>query len=192
MRKPDIVLIHGDTTTSFATALAAFYQQIPVGHVETGLRIFDKYSPFLEEMNCSLTVRIAELHYAHTENNRKNLANENMTDNVFITVNTLIDAIRIIVKPDYQYRDSDLCGINFTRKHCILMTVHRRENLGQPLEHICRAIKHFMEDFQDTEVVYLVHMNPAVRDTAAAILGGLGRAHLIYPLDVEDMHNLMS
>lgn len=190
--KPDIVLVHGDTTTSFAAALAAFYRQIPVGHVEAGLRTFDKYSPFPEEMNRSLTGRIAELHFAPTKNNRKNLANENVTENVFVTGNTVIDAFKTTVRSGYQYKDKDVRTIDFSGKRCILMTAHRRENLGEPLRNICRAVKRIVEDFPDTEVVYPVHMNPAVKDTATEILGGMDRVHLIRPLDVEDMHNLMS
>lgn len=190
--KPDIVLVHGDTSTSFVASLAAFYQQIPVGHVEAGLRTFDKYSPFPEEMNRSLTGRIAELHFAPTETNCRNLANENIYKNVFVTGNTVIDAFRTTVKPDYQYRDEDLRKIDFTGKRCILMTAHRRENLGLPLKNICHAVKRLVEDFPNIEVVYPVHMNPAVRDVAAAILGNMSQVHLINPLDVEDMHNLMS
>lgn len=189
--KPDVVLVHGDTSTSFVAALAAFYQQIPVGHVEAGLRTFDKYSPFPEEMNRSLTARIADLHFSPTENNRKNLTNENITGNVFVTGNTVIDAFQTTVKQDYQFKDEDVKKIDFSGKRCILMTAHRRENLGQPLENICRAVKRIIEEFADIEVVYPVHMNPVVRDTANAILGGLDRVHLINPLDVEDMHNLM-
>lgn len=190
--KPDIVLVHGDTSTSFVAALAAFYQQIPVGHVEAGLRTFDKYSPFPEEMNRSLTGRVAELHFAPTENNRRNLANEAITENVFVTGNTVIDAFQTTVKEDYEYKDEDVKAIDFTGKRCILMTAHRRENLGQPLRNICNAVKRIVEEFPDIEVVYPVHMNPAVRDTATEILGELDRVHLIKPLDVEDMHNLMS
>lgn len=190
--KPDIVLVHGDTSTSFVAGLAAFYQQIPVGHVEAGLRTFDKYSPFPEEMNRSLTGRIAELHFAPTENNRRNLAEEKITDNVFVTGNTVIDAFQTTVKSDYQYKDEDVRSIDFTGKRCILMTAHRRENLGQPLKNICNAVKRIVEEFPDIEVVYPVHMNPAVRDTANEILGEMDRVHLIKPLDVEDMHNLMS
>lgn len=189
--KPDIVLVHGDTSTSFVAALAAFYQQIPVGHVEAGLRTFDKYSPFPEEMNRCLTGRIADLHFSPTENNRRNLANEGVTKNVYVTGNTVIDAFQTTVKQDYQYKDEDVRNIDFTGKRCILMTAHRRENLGQPLENICHAVKRIVENYPDIEVVYPVHMNPAVRDTATAILGHLDRVHLIKPLDVEDMHNLM-
>lgn len=190
--KPDIVLVHGDTTTSFVAALAAFYQQIPVGHVEAGLRTYDKYSPFPEEMNRSLTGRIATLHFSPTENNRKNLAKENVMDHVYVTGNTVIDAFQTTVKDGYVYKDEDLKKIHFSGKRCILMTAHRRENLGEPLENICHAVKRLVEEYQDIEVVYPVHMNPAVRDTAMAILGELDRVHLIHPLDVEDMHNLMS
>lgn len=190
--KPDIVLVHGDTTTSFVSALAAFYQQIPVGHVEAGLRTYDKYSPFPEEMNRSLTGRIADLHFAPTDNNRQNLAKENIVKNVYVTGNTVIDAFHTTVKPDYQYKNEDIKGIDFSQKRCVLMTAHRRENLGQPLRNICYAVKRLVEDFPDIELVYPVHMNPAVRDTAEAILGGMERVHLIHPLDVEDMHNLMS
>lgn len=190
--KPDIVLVHGDTSTSFVAALAAFYQQIPVGHVEAGLRTYDKYSPFPEEMNRSLTGRIATLHFAPTENNRRNLAIENVTENVYVTGNTVIDAFQTTVKKGYIYKDEDLNRIDFSDRRCILMTAHRRENLGQPLENICCAVKRLVEEYSDIEVVYPVHMNPAVRDTATAILGDMDRVHLIHPLDVEDMHNLMS
>lgn len=190
--KPDIVLVHGDTSTSFVAALAAFYQQIPVGHVEAGLRTYDKYSPFPEEMNRSLTGRIATLHFSPTENNRKNLAKENVTENVYVTGNTVIDAFQTTVKKGYVYKDEDLKEINFNGRRCILMTAHRRENLGRPLENICRAVKRLVEEYSDIEVVYPVHMNPVVRDTATAILGDMDRVHLIHPLDVEDMHNLMS
>jgi len=190
--QPDIVLVHGDTSTSFAAALAAFYRQIPVGHVEAGLRTFDRYSPFPEEMNRSLTGRIAELHFAPTETNKKNLENENIRKGIYVTGNTVIDAFRTTVKPDYKYKNEDLKAIDFTGKRCVLMTAHRRENLGKPLENICRAVKRISEEYPDLELIYPVHMNPAVRDTASAILGSLSRVHLIHPLDVEDMHNLMS
>lgn len=190
--KPDIVLVHGDTSTSFVAALASFYQQIPVGHVEAGLRTFDKYSPFPEEMNRCLTGRIAELHFAPTENNRNNLVNEKITEGIFVTGNTVIDAFQTTVKADYEYKDEEIKAIDFENKRCILMTAHRRENLGEPLRNICYAVKQIVENFEDVEVVYPVHMNPAVRDTANEILGNLDRVHLVHPLDVEDMHNLMA
>lgn len=189
---PDIVLVHGDTTTSFVVALAAFYQQIPVGHVEAGLRTYNKYSPFPEEMNRNLTGRIAELHFAPTINNKNNLEKEGIVNNVFVTGNTVIDAFKTTVKPEYCYKDCDVKKIDFSGKRCILMTAHRRENLGQPLQNICNAVKRIVEEFPDVEVIYPVHMNPLVRDTAQSILGGMERVHLIKPLDVEDMHNLMS
>lgn len=192
MDKPDIVLVHGDTTTSFAAALAAFYQQVPVGHVEAGLRTYDKYSPFPEEMNRCLTGRIATLHFSPTENNRKNLEKEGIRDHIFVTGNTVIDAFQTTVKKGYHYKDKDLQAIDFTGKRCILMTAHRRENLGQPLINIYKAVKRIIEEYGDIEVVYPVHMNPAVRDVAMDILGDLERVHLVHPLDVEDMHNLMA
>ena len=160
--------------------------------MEAGLRTFDKYSPFPEEMNRNLTGKIAELHFAPTENNRTNLANENIMNNVFVTGNTVIDAFRTTVKENYEYKDNDVKSIDFTGKRCILMTAHRRENLGEPLEHICNAVKRIVETFPDIEVVYPVHMNPVVKDTATKILGDISRVHLIHPLDVEDMHNLMA
>ena len=189
--KPDLVLVHGDTSTSFVAALASFYQQIPVGHIEAGLRTFDKYSPFPEEMNRNLTGKIAELHFAPTENNKKNLIQENITQNIFVTGNTVIDAFHTTVKSGYCFKNEEIKKIDLSDRRCILMTAHRRENLGEPLENICRAVKRIVEEFKDVEVVYPVHMNPVVRDTAQAILGGLERVHLIHPLDVEDMHNLM-
>lgn len=189
--KPDIVLVHGDTTTSFVVALAAFYQQIPVGHVEAGLRTYDKYSPFPEEMNRNLTGKIADLHFAPTENNRKNLEREAITKNVFVTGNTVIDAFQTTVKPDYQYKDETLRNLNLTGKRCVLMTAHRRENLGQPLENICNAVKRLAEKYEDLVFVYPVHLNPAVRDTAERILGDVQNVYLIPPVDVEDMHNIM-
>lgn len=190
--KPDMVLVHGDTSTSFAAALAAFYQKIPVGHVEAGLRTFDKYSPFPEEMNRSLTGRIAELHFAPTESNRCNLEKEGILKNIFVTGNTVIDAFSTTVKESYEYKEETLKKLNSEKKKCILMTAHRRENLGQPLENICCAVKQIVQEYSDVEVIYPVHMNPVVRNTAESILGDLKQVHLIKPLDVEDMHNLMA
>ncbi len=190
--KPDIVLVHGDTTTSFAIALAAFYQQIPVGHVEAGLRTFDKYSPFPEEMNRNLTGKIAELHFAPTTNNQRNLFEEKITKNVFVTGNTVIDAFKTTVRPDYEFKVEELKYVDLENKRCILMTAHRRENLGQPLMNICTAVKRLVEKYDDIEVVYPVHLNPAVQEVAHGILDGVDRVHLVSPLDVEDMHNLMA
>lgn len=189
--KPDIVLVHGDTTTSFVVALAAFYQQIPVGHVEAGLRTFDKYSPFPEEMNRNLTGKLADLHFSPTENNKNNLKREAITENVFVTGNTVIDAFKTTVRPDYVFKDKDLDAVDLKNHRCILMTAHRRENLGEPLEHICKAVKRLVEKYEDIEVVYPVHLNPAVQEVAHRVLDGTDRVHLVKPLDVEDMHNLM-
>ena len=190
--KPDIVLVHGDTSTSFVAALAAFYQQIPVGHVEAGLRTYDKYSPFPEEMNRNLTGRIAELHFAPTKNNKKNLEKENIVDNVFVTGNTVIDAFQTTVKPDYIFKDETLRTLDLTGKRCVLLTAHRRENLGKPLENICNSVKSLAEKYDDLVFVYPVHLNPTVRNTAEKILGEVKNVYLIPPVDVEDMHNIMS
>ncbi|MEG1321515.1 MAG: UDP-N-acetylglucosamine 2-epimerase (non-hydrolyzing) [Ruthenibacterium sp.] len=190
--KPELVLVHGDTSTCFVAALASFYKQIPVGHVEAGLRTFDAYSPFPEEMNRCLTGRIAALHFAPTASNVRNLKAEGIVKNVFVTGNTVIDAFRTTVRENYVYKDKTLAGIDFNGKRIILMTAHRRENIGQPLENICNAVKALEERFADIEVVYPVHLNPQVQNTAHKILGQCKRVHLITPLDVEDMHNLMS
>ena len=190
--KPDVVLVHGDTTTSFAVALAAFYQQIPIGHVEAGLRTYDKFSPFPEEMNRCLTGRIAEYHFAPTENNRKNLAKENITKNVFVTGNTVIDAFKITVKEKYIFHNETLKKLNYEDRKCVLVTAHRRENWGDPLKNICRAVKRLAERYSDTDFVYPVHMNPVVRETVYEVLGQTDNIYLIPPVDVEDMHNIMS
>lgn len=189
--EPDIVLVHGDTTTSFVVALAAFYQQIPVGHVEAGLRTYNKYSPFPEEMNRNLTGKIAELHFAPTINNKNNLAKENILENVFVTGNTVIDAFKTTVKEKYKYKEPRLQKIDLEGKKCVLMTAHRRENLGQPLHNICNAVKSLAEEYQDMEFIYPVHLNPVVQETAHKILDGIRNVHLIPPIDVEDMHNVM-
>lgn len=190
--KPDVVLVHGDTTTSFVAALASFYQQIPVGHVEAGLRTGNKYSPFPEEMNRCLTGKIAEYHFAPTETNRVNLAKENIFKNVFVTGNTVIDAFQTTVRSDYQFCNEQIKGLDYHSKRVILMTAHRRENLGQPLRNICNAVKRIAEEYQDVIFVYPVHMNPIVRETVHEIIGRHERIVLTEPLDVLDMHNLMS
>lgn len=190
--KPDIVLVHGDTTTSFAVALAAFYQQIPVGHVEAGLRTYNMYSPFPEEMNRVLTGRLATLHFSPTEQNKENLAKEAIVKNVFITGNTVIDAFKTTVKADYKFKDDDLCKIDFSKGRFILMTAHRRENLGEPLVNICNAVRRIADEFPDVQVIYPVHLNPLVLTTAKEILGGHKNIHLVKPLDVTDLHNLMA
>ena len=190
--KPDLVLVHGDTTTSSAAALAAFYQQIPVGHVEAGLRTYDIYSPFPEEMNRKIISQIAELFFAPTEKNKGNLEKENIRDNVFVTGNTVIDAFQYTVRENYRYKNEVLRNLTFDGKRFILMTAHRRENLGAPLENICRSVLRLVRSNPDVEVIYPVHLNPAVRETAFGILGNDPRIHLIDPIDVEDMHNIMS
>lgn len=191
--QPDIVLVHGDTSTSFVAALAAFYNQVKVGHVEAGLRTYDKYSPFPEEMNRQLTGRISDLNFSPTEQNRLNLLKENVDDStIFITGNTVIDALKTTVKDDYKFKDSSLNDVDFNNNRVIIVTAHRRENLGEPLENICNALKHIITKYEDVELVYPVHLNPAVRETAFGILGDLDRVHLIEPLDVEDLHNAMA
>ena len=190
--KPDIVLVHGDTTTSTAAALAAFYQQIPVGHVEAGLRTFNKYSPYPEEMNRCITGRIASYHFAPTKLNERNLMKEGVTENVYITGNTVIDAFQTTVRDDFEFTTPELTGVDFSEGRIILMTAHRRENLGEPLENICKAVKRLIEDYPDIKVVYPVHLNPKVRETVFSILGETDRAVLIDPIDVQEMHNLMA
>lgn len=191
--KPDIVLVHGDTTTSFVGALAAFYNQIPVGHVEAGLRTYDKYSPFPEEMNRNLTGRIADMHFSPTVQNRENLIKENISaDNIYITGNTVIDALKTTVREDYTFQNELLNSLDFAEKRVIVVTAHRRENLGEPLENICNAIKSIVEEYSDVEVVYPVHLNPAVRETVFGILGDVEGVHLIDPVSVDDLHNAIS
>ncbi len=189
--KPDIVLVHGDTSTTFVGALAAFYNKILVGHVEAGLRTYDKYSPYPEEMNRVLTGNIAELQFAPTITNKENLIKENITKGIYITGNTVIDAIKHTVDSDYVFKNDVLKDIDFSNGKYILLTAHRRENLGEPLENICRAVKRIVEDNEDVKVIYPVHLNPAVRDTVYFILGDMDRVKLIEPIDVQDMHNLM-
>lgn len=190
--KPDLVLVHGDTSTSFSVALGAFYHQIPVGHVEAGLRTFNKYSPFPEEMNRVLTSRIAELHFSPTLQNKLNLEAEGLTKNIFITGNTVIDALATTIRANYRYKNEVLKNIVLTGRRTILMTAHRRENWGEPLENICRAVKRAACQFNDIQIIYPVHLNPVVRDTVYDVLGNISNIHLIDPIDVEDMHNLMS
>lgn len=190
--KPDMILVHGDTTTTFAGALAAYYNKIKVGHVEAGLRTHDKYFPFPEEINRSLTGRIADLHFAPTVNNRANLINEGISkDSIFVTGNTVIDAFKTTIKKDFSFSGTPLKDIDWS-KRVILMTAHRRENLGVPLENICRAVMRIVRDFPDTELVYPVHLNPTVRETVFSILGNVSRVHLTDPLDVDVLHNAMS
>ncbi len=191
--RPDIVLVHGDTSTSFVAALGAFYEQIKVGHVEAGLRTYDIYSPFPEEMNRQLTGRIANLHFSPTQKNFDNLIKENVDgEKIYITGNTVIDALKTTVKEKYEFSDECLKKIDFENKRVIIVTAHRRENLGKPLEDICTAIKEIVKEYEDVEVVYPVHLNPAVRETVWGILGDKERVHLIDPLDVMELHNAIA
>lgn len=191
VERPDLVLVHGDTTTSFAAALAAFYQMIPVGHVEAGLRTGNIYSPYPEEMNRRLTGHIASYHFAPTMRNQQNLEHEGIIENVYVTGNTVIDAFQTTIKEDFQFNVERLNHIDFESHRVITVTAHRRENLGQPLEDICKAILHIVNEYEDVEVVYPVHLNPVVQNTVHSRLGGIDRIHLIEPINVLDMHNLM-
>ena len=189
---PDIVLVHGDTTTTFAAALAAFYTKTRVGHVEAGLRTYDKYSPYPEEMNRKLVTQIADLYFAPTQNNKNNLLKEMISnEDIYITGNTVIDALKTTVRNDYKFEHPVLSKIDFNKK-VIFMTAHRRENLGEPLRNICLAVKELAEKNKDVEVVYPVHLNPAVQNTAKEILGNTKNVHLIEPLDVITTHNLIN
>ncbi|MEA5051235.1 MAG: UDP-N-acetylglucosamine 2-epimerase (non-hydrolyzing) [Oscillospiraceae bacterium] len=188
--RPDIVLVHGDTTTSFAAALAAFYRRIPVGHVEAGLRTWDRYAPYPEEMNRQLTGRIAQYHFAPTQRAAENLRKEGVVGDVFVTGNTVIDAFATTVRPDYVFREPALRRLDFSKK-VILLTAHRRENLGAPLREICGAAKELCAR-GDVTVVYPVHLNPAVRETVFDVLRGTENCVLTDPVDVMDMHNLLS
>ncbi len=189
--KPNLVLVHGDTSTTFAAALAAFYQKIPVGHVEAGLRTRNKYSPFPEEMNRTLTGRLAELHFAPTDFARENLlAEATAAFKIWVTGNTVIDALVETVKPVYDF-GPELVGINFDHR-ILLVTTHRRENWGDKMRDIYQALLRLVDDFADVEVVFPVHMNPTVRDLAQEMLGGKERIHLLPPLDYEPFSNLMN
>lgn len=190
--KPDLVLVHGDTSTTFAGALATFYRQIPVGHVEAGLRTWDKYSPFPEEMNRKLVGDIADLHFCPTPANRENLAREGITDGVFVTGNTVIDALKTTVRTDYSFSTQALNGLDYTGKRIILVTCHRRENYGQPMANIMTALRRIADAFPDVELVYPVHLSPVVREAAGKYLSGHPRIHLIDPLSADEMHNLMA
>ncbi|WP_153720847.1 non-hydrolyzing UDP-N-acetylglucosamine 2-epimerase [Sporosarcina cascadiensis] len=184
--RPDIVLVHGDTATTFIGSLAAFYNQIAVGHVEAGLRTWNKYSPYPEEMNRQLTGVIADLHFSPTEKSAQNLLNEGKNEeSIFITGNTAIDALQTTVNPDYHHPMLDQLGDD----RLILLTAHRRENLGEPMRNMFRAINRLLDKYDDIQVIYPVHMNPAVREVADELLGNNDRVHLIEPLEVLDFHN---
>ena len=191
--KPDMILVHGDTTTTFSGALAAFYQQIKVGHVEAGLRTFDKYFPFPEEMNRKLTGSLADLHFAPTKGSKSNLLREGVNESdIFITGNTVIDAMIHTVKDNYKFENELLNKIDFENKKVIMITAHRRENWGEGIENICDALNKIVDENQDVELVYLVHLNPVVKDVVTRKLGNKERIHLLSPLDTNETHNLMN
>ena len=191
--KPDLILVHGDTSTTFVGALASFYNQIKVGHVEAGLRTHNKYSPFPEEMNRHLTGVLADYHFAPTPTARKNLINENISENdIFVTGNTVIDALLETVEEDYKFNNQSLNNIDYENNKVILLTAHRRENLGKPMENIFKAVKELVLNNSDVEVVFPVHLNPKVRSIVNKILGDLERTHLIEPLDYKPFANLMA
>ena len=190
--KPDLVLVHGDTSTTFAGALAAFYHQIPVGHVEAGLRTYDKWSPFPEEMNRKMVGAIADLHFCPTVTNRDNLARENITQGVYITGNTVIDALQTTVVKDFTFSEDILNSLDYEKKQVILVTCHRRENYGKPMEQIMTALRRIADAFPQVELVYPVHLSPVVQEAAHRYLDNHPRIHLIAPLSVDEMHNLMA
>ena len=187
--KPNIVLVHGDTTTTFAGALAAYYNQIDIGHVEAGLRTWNKYSPYPEEMNRQMVGVMADMHFAPTENSKRSLLKENKDEvKIYVTGNTAIDALATTVREDYSNEIFDWIG----NDRMILLTAHRRENLGEPMRGMFKAIKRIMDEFNDVKVVYPVHLNPKVRDVANEVLGDCDRIKLIDPLEVIDFHNFIA
>lgn len=189
LERPDIVLVHGDTSTTFVTALACFYLQIPVGHVEAGLRTYDIYSPFPEEFNRQAVSIISKFNFAPTELSKSNLIKEGKSaDNIFVTGNTAIDALKTTVRDDYSHEMLDWASDS----RLIMLTAHRRENLGEPLKHMFSAIKRIVDEFSDVKVIYPIHMNPAVREVANEILGNHEKIRIIEPLEVLDFHNFLA
>lgn len=187
--KPDVVLVHGDTSTTFVTALACYYLQIPVGHVEAGLRTYDIYSPYPEEFNRQAVGIISKFNFAPTDLSRQNLINEQKDEkSIYVTGNTAIDALKTTVRDDYYHEILDWASDS----RLIVLTAHRRENLGEPLRHMFRAIKRIVDEFSDIKVIYPIHMNPVVRETANEILGDCDRIKIIEPLDVLDFHNFLA
>lgn len=190
---PDIVLVHGDTTTTFVAGLAAFYRQVKVGHVEAGLRTGNKYSPYPEEMNRKLTGAISDIHFAPTDTAKSNLLREGVNqDTILVTGNTVIDALLATVKDEFRFNDKILDNIDYKNKRVLVVTTHRRENLGEPLRNVYKALRSIVERYQDVEVVFPVHKNPKVRQIVASVLGKLPRVHLIDPLDYSPFVNLMN
>lgn len=189
---PDLILVHGDTTTTFSASLAAFYKQIKIGHVEAGLRSFDKYFPYPEEMNRKLTGALADMHFAPTVNSKENLLKEGIKEeDIFITGNTVIDAMNHTVEENYKFKYNELNSVDFNKK-IITVTAHRRENWGDGIKNICNGLKEIVRSNKDVEVIYLVHLNPIVKDMVEEILGKEERIHLLPPLDTSDTHNLMN
>ena len=187
--RPDVVLVHGDTSTTFVTALACFYLQIPVGHVEAGLRTYNIYSPYPEEFNRQAVGIIAKYNFAPTELSRENLLREGKSeDTIYVTGNTAIDALKTTVREDYTHPELEWAEDS----RLIMITAHRRENLGEPMHHMFRAIRRIIEEHPDVKAIYPIHMNPVVRDAAAAELSGCDRIHIIEPLDVLDFHNFLA
>ena len=191
--QPDLVLVHGDTTTTFVGALASFYKQIPVGHVEAGLRTGNKYSPFPEEMNRKLTAAITDFHFAPTANAKANLLKENIKeDDIYVTGNTVIDALQATVKDSFDFHNPKLEEAIRSDHKLILMTTHRRENLGVPMRHVYQALKEVLKDNPQAEAIFPMHKNPKVREVAEAVLGKMERVHLLEPMDYEPFANLMA
>jgi len=187
---PDLVLVHGDTTTAFVGALAAFYNQVSVGHVEAGLRTNDKYSPFPEEMNRQMIDRLTDMYFAPTNLSKENLLKENIdSEKIYVTGNTVIDAMATTVRDDYTHPELEWIKEG---ERMILLTAHRRENLGEPMRHIFRAIRRIVDEFSDVKVVYPIHMNPKVREVANEVFAGCERVKLIEPLEVFDFHNFQN
>ncbi|HHV46653.1 MAG TPA: UDP-N-acetylglucosamine 2-epimerase (non-hydrolyzing) [Tissierellia bacterium] len=190
---PDILLVQGDTTTVFAGALAAFYQKVKIGHVEAGLRSGNMYSPYPEEANRKLTGVLADFHFAPTETNKRNLLREGYPeDRIFITGNTVIDALKYAVKEDYRFENPLLNSIDYKKERIILMTSHRRENIGRPMESIFSAVNDIVKKYDDVSVVFPIHLNPKVREIAYRVFDGNDKVHLIEPLDYEPFTNLMA
>ena len=189
---PDMILVHGDTSTTFAGALSAFYHRVKVGHVEAGLRTYDKYSPYPEEMNRQLVTRMADLFFCPTANNRANLAREGVTEGVFVTGNTVIDALKTTVCKDYHFTTKLLNELDYEKKKIVLVTCHRRENYGEPMKNIMLALRALAQENEDCELVYPVHLSPVVREAAGEYLAGAPRVHLIDPVAADEMHNLMA
>lgn len=191
--KPDIVLVHGDTTTTFAGALAAFYHQTEIGHVEAGLRTHNKYSPYPEEMNRKLTGSLTDMHFAPTATASNNLRQENIKEEaIFVTGNTVIDALLATVNEKFEFSNEILRKIDYKNRKIVLVTTHRRENLGEPMRHVYQALRDLVNEFEDIEIVFPVHKNPKVREVVESELGGLARVNLIDPLDYEPFANLLA